>query len=105
MPDVLGESRWIVPECCLLAAVVQNVRPLFADDEFAGAFESDITEWNLYDIGPRDGSTIVAVAMFGDVSVAINGQTMFKDRPVNVSTIDLVQDVARSVRVESKQGS
>lgn len=104
MPDVLGDSRWVLPECCLMAAVVQSTRPAFPDDELTREFATETGEWAIYDIGPRDGSTIVAVATVADVSVTINGQTMFKDRPAVMSTIDAVELVARSIEVEARRG-
>ncbi len=93
---VIDEARWLVGDCCRVAVVLQDERPLYPDDQLRGRFESESLSWEIYDIGPQDGSLIVAVATLGDLSIAVSGQTLFKDVPSEQSTVEVVESLARS---------
>lgn len=99
-PFVLDEVRWLVGDCCRVGVVLQDERPLYPDDQLIRQITAGNLTWDIYDIGPNDGTTIAAVTTVGDLSVSVGGQTLFKDRPGVPLTIDVVESLARTITIE-----
>lgn len=94
----VAHAWWIVPDCCYLKLTLQDFAPPRPDDERVGQFESNGLAWDLYDIGPRDRSTMVAAATVNGltVSVSAQGQSGVSTQP---SPSQIAESVARSVVV------
>jgi hypothetical protein len=100
-PDfVVGLQRWLAGDCCRLAVVLQDVVPLHMDEERVDVWNANGLSWTVYDIGPRDGTQIVAVATVGELSIVVGGQTSFPDRPAERRTIDVVRGIAETIVLE-----
>jgi len=98
-PDfVVGQSRWLA-DCCTIGIVLQNVDPPIPDDERIGQIDSNDLAWTVYDIGPRDGTTIMAKATKGQVTVLVSAQKRFIDDTPVSSVRDTVELIARSLTV------
>jgi hypothetical protein len=94
----LAHAWWIVPDCCYLKLTLQDFAPPRPDDERVGQFESNGLLWDLYDIGPRDRSTLVASTTVNGltISVGAQGRSGVSTEP---SPSQIAESVARSVVV------
>ena len=100
-PDfVLAEERWFVPDCCRSAVVMQNVGPKFPDEDLVEVQTVDQIEWRIYDIGPRDGSVLSAVAAFGEVHVAVSIEALIWGTP----ELDNLLQMLGSIDVVAEEG-
>jgi hypothetical protein len=96
-PDfVIGQSRWLA-DCCTIGVVLQNLDPPIPDDERLGQIDSNDLAWTVYDIGPRDGTTIMAKATKGQVTVLVSAQKRFIDDTPVSRVRDTVELIARSL--------
>ena len=100
-PDfVLADDRWVAGECCRISVVLQNQRPLFAEETHVETIDAAGLTWDLYDIGPRNGTLFAAVATDGEVSIAISSEQLFDGRVTDRSPLDVLTAIVRSVAVE-----
>jgi hypothetical protein len=95
---VLAHAWWIVPGCCYLKLTLQDFAPPRPPEEHVGQFESNGIAWDLYDIGPRDRSTVVASTTVNGltISVGAQGESGVSTDP---SPSQVAESVARSVVV------
>jgi hypothetical protein len=99
MPDfVVGYGKWFV-ECCYLKIALQNLDPPIPEQERITDFESNGMTWTVYDTGPRDGTTIMAKATNGAITVLVGAQVRFPDEAAHGAARTVVEHVARSVVV------
>ena len=91
-------TRWVIGNS-RVTLVLQSVRPLYPDDEMISSFVSSGLTWNMYDVGPRDGSQVAIIATSGGISISIGAQTLFADKQTDMSIRDLVVGIAKSVAV------
>lgn len=97
-PDfVLAQQRWVVADICRLAVVVQDVAPLYPDEDIVDSFDAAGLAWTIYNVGARDGSVVVAVATAGGVSVSVGGQAMVSDDAREAGMQEIVRAVAKSI--------
>jgi len=100
LPDfVVGQARWIVPDCCNLGVTLQNLEPPMPDWELTDSFEANGVHWNLYDSGPRDGTLIIARGTAGPITVLVGTQSLSSDPPGN-PMLPVAEAVVRSVVVD-----
>lgn len=96
-PFVVDVHRWIIADCCLLAVVVQSEAPLFPDDERRETFDAPGVTWTMYDTGPRDGTSLTAVAGIEGTWVLVGAQSLARTAPPDMPTV--VREVASSAEV------
>jgi hypothetical protein len=97
-PDfVVGFGRWVVQDCCRLGVTLQNVKPLVPADELLTTFESARLTWNVYDIGPRDGTVIMATATRDELSILVGAQSLSGQTSTRPSPAEVVEQVTRSI--------
>ncbi len=97
---VVGSARWIVPDCCTLIVVLQNLEPPMATWEMTDSFEANGIQWELYDTGPRDGTQLIARGTAKPITVLVTAQGPLGDSTAGLSTQTIVTQVARSVVVD-----
>ncbi len=97
---VVGSARWIVPDCCLLIVVLQNLEPPMAAWELTDSFEANGIQWELYDTGPQDGTLIIARGTAQPITVLVTAQGPLGNSAAGLSTQTIVAQVARSVVVD-----
>lgn len=97
---VVGSARWIVPDCCLLIVVLQNLEPPMAAWEKTDNFEANGIQWELYDTGPRDGTLLIARGTANPITVLVTAQGPLGNSAAGLSTQTVVAQVARSVVVD-----
>lgn len=95
---VLAHAWWIVPDCCYLKLTLQDFAPPRPPEEHVGQFESNGMQWNLYDIGPRDLSTVVASATVNGLTISVGAQGQ-SGASTDPSPTQIAESVARSVVV------
>ncbi len=102
-PDVTVTVRqgWYASACCKIVFAAQKVEPLYPAEELISVVESGGLTWSMYDTGPRDLSTIDAVARTVDGTwLAIIVQRFAPD--VEIDTVSVVEEVLASVKVEGR---
>ena len=95
---VLAHAWWIVPDCCYLKLTLQDFEPPRPPEEHVGQFESNGMAWNVYDIGPRDRSTVVASTTVNGLTVSVGAQGQ-SGASTDPSPAQIAESVARSVVV------
>ncbi|MFN8022083.1 MAG: hypothetical protein U0Q03_11200 [Acidimicrobiales bacterium] len=97
---VVGAARWIVPDCCLLIVVLQNLEPPMAAWEMTDNFEANGIQWELYDTGPQDGTLIIARGTAKPITVLVTAQGPLGNSAAGLSPQTVVAQVARTVVVD-----
>jgi hypothetical protein len=95
---IVGHAWWIVPDCCYLKLTLQDFEPPRPPEEHVGQFESNGMAWDLYDIGPRDRSTVVASATVNGLTISVGAQGQ-SGASTDPSPSQIAESVARSVVV------
>jgi len=100
MPDfVLGQGRWVVPDCCHVFVTLQSIEPPYPDEELVDTFVANGIEWNVYDTGPQNGTITTARATDGPITVLVVAQGLFTDPP-GPATLPITDNVTRSVVID-----
>ncbi len=100
-PDwVIADDRWFIDGCCRIIVVLQSQRPLLAEDDRVASIDAAGLTWDLYEIGPLDGTTLSATATGGDVSFVVSIQELFFERVSDQSPLDILSTVVRSITLQ-----
>ncbi len=79
---------------------MQSQRSPFDVDAHVVSLDAAGLTWDLYDRGPRDGTTLSATATDGDVSFVISIQELFPDRVSDQSPLHILSTAIRSITIE-----
>lgn len=89
-------DRWLVPDRSTLIVTIQNVAPLIPSEQSRGTFQANGLTWELFDVGPSDGSTITAVTEVGAAWILVGAQGWTADQ--RTVPREFVDQVARSMQ-------
>lgn len=102
LPDfVVQYEAWVVPDCCRLNIVVESIIPLYPEEQLIERIESDGAVWDIYDLGPSDGTQVAAVAASGDTGMIVGTQSLSEDSTTKPSPLEIVKTIASAAIVES----
>jgi hypothetical protein len=99
-PDfALGQARWIVQDRYNIGVTLQNIEPPFPDESLVDTFVANDIEWNVYDIGPQNGTVTVARGTAGPITILVGVQGWTFD-PSTHPTLPATAAITRSVVVD-----
>jgi len=82
-----------------IRVTVQNIEPPFPEQSLLDTFVTNGIEWNIYDVGPENGTVTVARGTAGPITVLVGVQGWTFDASVH-PTLPVTATVARSVVVD-----
>jgi hypothetical protein len=96
---VRTHQRWFVPDRASIAVVTQKISPPMDAYPQLNTFSANGLDWTVYDISPpQNGSLIIAIAQFEDISIHVTSQGSGEDG--ETVPREFVEPVARSLKVE-----
>ena len=99
-PDfALGQSRWILQDCCIIVVSLQNIEPPFPEENLTTTFIANDIEWYVYDTGPSNGTVTVARGTAAPITVLVGVQGWTFD-PSTHPTLPITDAITRSVVVD-----
>lgn len=99
--NVVGYGQWLVADCCRLKLVLQDFRPPIPRTQLLETVRASDLSWDVYDIGPEDGTMIHAVTTVGGLTITVATQALFPGEPAARSPRDVVDEVIGTLSVSS----